>query len=126
MEKPPKWCAVFPFLQTMLNLTKKHCVPCEGGVKPFGQAQIKKYKKEVSLEWSILDGKKLERKFKFKDFKKAIKFVNKVAVVAEAEQHHPDIKIFYNLVTITLWTHSIAGLSENDFIMATKIDQIRI
>lgn len=105
-----------------INLISKKCVPCEGGVPPLTQAQIDSYKKEISSEWQVLDGKKIERKFKFKDFKESMKFVNKVAEIAEQQQHHPDIKIFYSLVTITLWTHAIAGLSENDFIMAAKID----
>ena len=107
-----------------MDLTTKKCVPCEGEVPPFTQEQIETYKKEVSADWQVLDGKKIERKFKFKDFKESMKFVNKVAEIAEQEQHHPDIKIFYSLVTITLWTHAIAGLSENDFIMAAKIDRI--
>ncbi len=98
-------------------------MPCEGGVPPFTPEEVVKYKKEISTDWTVLDEKKLERKFKFKDFKQAMEFVNKVAEVAEKEQHHPDIKIFYNLVTITLWTHAIMGLSENDFIMAAKIDK---
>ncbi|MFI5265344.1 MAG: 4a-hydroxytetrahydrobiopterin dehydratase [Candidatus Levyibacteriota bacterium] len=108
-----------------MDLINKKCVPCEGGVPPFTREQIETYKKEVSGEWQILDGKKIERKFKFKDFKESMEFVNKVAEIAEQEQHHPDIKIFYSLVTITLWTHAIAGLSENDFIMAAKIDRIK-
>lgn len=105
-------------------LAGKKCVPCEGGVPPFDTDKIDKYKKEISSEWTVLDGKKLERKFKFKDFKEAMEFVNKIADIAEEEQHHPDIKIFYNLVTITLWTHAIGGLSENDFILSAKIDAI--
>lgn len=105
-----------------MDLTSKHCIPCEGGVPPFTSEEIGKYKEEISSDWQVLDNKKLERKFKFQDFKEAMQFINKVAELAEKEQHHPDIKIFYNLVTITLWTHAISGLSENDFIMASKID----
>lgn len=108
----------------MSNLVNKKCVPCEGGVLPFSASEVEKYRQEISQEWNVIEEKRLERKFKFEDFKKSMEFVNKVAVVAEEEQHHPDIKIFYNLVTITLWTHAISGLSENDFIMATKIDNI--
>jgi 4a-hydroxytetrahydrobiopterin dehydratase len=107
-----------------MDLTSKKCIPCEGGAKPFRSEQIEEYRKEISSEWQILSLKKIERKFKFKDFKEAIKFVNKTADIAEEEQHHPDIKIFYNLVTITLWTHAVDGLSENDFILASKIDDI--
>lgn len=109
----------------MTDLVNQKCVPCEGGVPPFTPEEVEKYQKEISSEWTVLEGKRLERKFKFKDFKEAMGFVNKVAGVSEEEQHHPDIKIFYSLVTITLWTHAISGLSENDFIMAAKIDQIQ-
>lgn len=109
-----------------MDLTSKKCVPCEGGVPPFTPEEVEKYKKEINPEWTVLEGKRLERRYKFKDFKEAMVFVNKVAEVAEKEQHHPDIKIFYSLVTITLWTHAISGLSENDFIMAAKIDGIEV
>ncbi len=110
----------------MTDLVTKKCVPCEGGIPPFTPLEVEKYLKEISSDWITLEDKRLERKFKFKDFKEAMEFVNKVADVAELEQHHPDIKIFYNMVTITLWTHAISGLSENDFIMAAKIDHTRI
>lgn len=122
MEKPPSLrCAVFPFF---MDLTQKKCVPCEGGTKPFTAEQIEEYKKQVSSEWEVEETHKLYRKFKFKDFKEAMAFVNKVAEIAEEEQHHPDIALFYNIVKLTLWTHAISGLSENDFIMAAKIDEL--
>ena len=109
-----------------MDLTTKKCVPCEGGVPPFTQEQIDVYRKEISGDWEVLDGKKLFLKKKFEDFKTAMVFVNKVAEIAETDQHHPDIEIFYSIVKLTLWTHAIAGLSENDFIMAAKIDQISL
>lgn len=109
----------------MSSLITKKCVPCEGGVPPFTPEEIEKYKKEVSVDWEVVeDGHKIKRKFKFKDFKQAMDFVNKVAEVAESEQHHPNIEIFYNIVNLTLWTHAIAGLSENDFIIAAKVDEV--
>lgn len=109
----------------MSDLVNKKCVPCEGGVPPFTPEQTEEYKKQISDKWELVEERhKLYAKFKFKDFNAAMEFVNKVAAVAEEEQHHPDIKIFYNIVEITLWTHAIMGLSENDFIMAAKIDQI--
>lgn len=107
-----------------MDLASKKCVPCEGGTKPFSPSQVDEYLKELSSGWSVIEEKKIERKFKFEDFKKAMVFVNKVADIAEKEQHHPDIKIFYNLVNITLWTHAIGGLSENDFILAAKIEEV--
>jgi 4a-hydroxytetrahydrobiopterin dehydratase len=109
----------------MKNLLNKKCIPCESGVPPLTLPQVEEYRKQINSLWEVLDdGKKIKRKFKFKDFKEAIVFVNKVSEVAEEVQHHPDIKIFYNIVEITLWTHAIAGLSENDFIVAARIDQV--
>ena len=107
----------------MDDLTKKHCVPCEGGIAPFSPSQIKDYLKEVP-EWTVFDNSKIKREFKFKDFKEAMNFISKVADLAEAEGHHPDIHIFYNKVSLELSTHAIGGLSENDFILAAKIDQV--
>ena len=79
--------------------------------------------KEVPA-WIVIDDKKISRGFKFNHFNQAIFFVNKVADLAEAEGHHPDIHIFYNKVSLELSTHAIGGLSENDFILATKIDRL--
>ena len=110
----------------MTDLTKKKCVPCEGGVSPMGVAEAMKLQEQVK-GWglvTIMGIHNLEKKFKFKDFVVAMKFVNKVAVLAEKEGHHPDITINWNKVTMQLSTHAIKGLSENDFIMAAKIDQL--
>lgn len=89
----------------------------------MGRAAEEKYLKAV-LDWILLkDGShKLRKQFKFKDFKEAIAFVNRIAKIAEEEQHHPDIYVFYNKVQVELFTHAVGGLSENDFIMAKKID----
>lgn len=107
-----------------MNFTQKHCGPCESGVLPIGGEEAQKYLTEV-LSWDLIDdSKKIERGFKFKDFKEAMAFVNKVAELAEAEGHHPDITISWSRVTLILWTHAIGGLSENDFIMAAKINAI--
>jgi len=106
-----------------MDLLKKKCIPCEGrGIKPFDRDQVEGYMAEVP-GW-VLDGdaKKISKEFKFKDFIGAINFVERVADVAEMEDHHPDIHIHYNKVLLELWTHAIAGLSENDFIVAAKID----
>ena len=107
-----------------MNLSDKKCVPCEGSTKPFTKTETEKYLKVLSTPWAVIDDKKILHLYKFKDFKEAIIFVNKVAVVAEAEQHHPDITIVWNKVTITLTTHAIGGLSINDFIMASKIEKL--
>lgn len=108
-----------------MDLTKKHCVPCEEGGSPMSEQDENKYIKQVSSWILVGDGKhKITRQLKFKDFKEAIKFVNKVADLAESEGHHPDIKIVYNKISLDLFTHAIGGLSENDFIIAAKINKL--
>jgi len=107
----------------MGDLKDKRCIPCEGGTPPVSLEDLFEYKKQIHEDWRVTDeGKKIKRDFTFPDFKEAMEFANKVAGVAEEEQHHPDISISYNKVVISLWTHAIGGLSENDFIMAAKID----
>ena len=107
-----------------MDLLNKKCVPCEGGTKPLEQDKINTYLPVLKDKWVVIDDKKIKHEFKFKDFKQAITFINKVAEVAESEGHHPDIYVFYNKVVIELWTHAIGGLSENDFIVAAKIEPL--
>ena len=106
------------------DLSKKHCVPCEGGVEPLKGEKLQYYLPAVP-EWTLVDEIKLEREFSFKNFKAAMEFVNNVADLAEAEGHHPDIYLHnWRKVRITLTTHKIKGLFDNDFIMAVKINTI--
>ena len=105
-----------------MNLTEKKCVPCEGGTAPLTKEEAEKLLKEVT-GWQI-DEKIIKKQFRFKNFIEAMKFVNKVAELAEQEGHHPDMKISWNKVTLELWTHAIGGLSENDFIVAAKVDKL--
>ena len=110
----------------MNKLAKRRCVPCEGGVKPLSEAEARKLLPELEQDWMLIDGgHMLARAFHFKNFVETIAFVNKVARVAEQEQHHPDLSISYNILSIELMTHAINGLSENDFILAAKIDEIK-
>jgi 4a-hydroxytetrahydrobiopterin dehydratase len=106
-----------------MDLTKKHCVPCEGNIPPLDAATVAAYAGNIP-GWKIADNKKLVREFRFKDFKMAMAFVNRVAEIAESEQHHPDISVSYNLVHLKLTTHAIHDLSENDFIVAAKVDAL--
>lgn len=106
----------------IVELSEKKCVPCEGGGDPLPESEAKKLL-EKTPDWN-LNGKKIQREFSFKDFEQAMKFVNEVADIAESEGHHPDIHIHWNKVLLELWTHSMDGLSENDFIVASKIDRI--
>lgn len=107
----------------MNDLKDKKCIPCEGGVPSLDHNEAEKLLAQVSKSWR-LEGKKIHADFKFKDFKEAISFVDKVAEVAESEGHHPDIHLNYNKLRLELTTHAIGGLSENDFIVAAKIDDI--
>jgi 4a-hydroxytetrahydrobiopterin dehydratase len=106
------------------ELLSKNCVPCENGVAPLDQSQANEYLAHT-LGWKLSDDiKKISKDFEFKDFSYAMYFVNQVAKIAEAESHHPSIHISYNKVKLELWTHNIDGLSENDFIVAAKINQL--
>jgi len=108
-----------------MALTEKKCVPCEGGSLPLSDENEDALLQEITA-WNLVrdDVHKLQREFSFKDFKEAMVFVNKLADLAEQEGHHPNIIINYNKVKVELFTHAINGLSENDFIVAAKIDQM--
>ena len=118
-----------PFARSkvMDDLIDKKCIPCEGGVKAFDISEIHKYQKKVD-GWDIVKDEKntflLEKKFKFKNFLESQKFVNNVGEISEAEGHHPDIYYGWGFAKINITTHAIEGLSENDFILAAKIDKI--
>ncbi len=106
------------------DLAAKACFACEGGTPPMPADEVVKYIKQVDSDWKVIDNHHIVREFTFKDFKEAMKFVNAVADIANKEGHHPDIYIFYNKVKLELFTHAVKGLSENDFIMAAKIDKL--
>jgi 4a-hydroxytetrahydrobiopterin dehydratase len=111
----------------MNDLIKKKCVPCEGGVIPFDISEIHKYQKKID-GWDIIKSDKdiyfLEKVFNFKNFKNSQDFINIVGKISEEEGHHPDIIFGWGYAKINITTHAIKGLSENDFILAAKIDQI--
>ena len=109
----------------MSDLIQKHCVPCEGGALPLMRDESAKLL-EQTPGWTIApDGLSLSREFTFKNFVEAMDFANKITPIAEAEGHHPDLSIGWGKVGITLMTHAIGGLSENDFILAAKIALIQ-
>ena len=109
------------------DLFKKKCIPCEGGVIPFDISEIHKYQKKVD-GWNITKDKNeiffLIKKFTFKNFLESQKFVNIVGQISENEGHHPDILFGWGYAEIKITTHAIKGLSENDFILAAKIDHL--
>jgi len=106
----------------MSNLTEKHCAPCHGGVAPLRGDGLRKLSAELP-DWKVIDQHHLARTFAFKDFKTALEFVNRVGGVAEQEGHHPNICFTWGSAKIETYTHAIDGLSENDFILAAKIDE---
>ena len=109
------------------DLLNKKCLPCEGGVIPFDISEIHKYQKKVD-GWDITEDENkiffLHKKFKFENFIKSQNFVNEVGKISEEEGHHPDINFGWGYAEIKITTHAIKGLSENDFILAAKIDKI--
>jgi 4a-hydroxytetrahydrobiopterin dehydratase len=105
-----------------MELASKKCKPCEGGTLPLDLEESRRLLTQIR-GWK-LENKAIQKSFKFKDFAEAMRFVNRVAGLAEEEGHHPDIHISYNRVKLDLTTHAIGGLSENDFIMAAKIDRL--
>ncbi len=107
-----------------MKLTEKRCIPCEGGMPPLKEEEISEYRKLIDKDWKVIDGKKIIKDYAFVNYKHTIDFVNKVADLAEAEGHHPVMHVSYGMIQIELWTHAIDGLSENDFIMAAKIDEL--
>ncbi len=92
---------------------------------PLTNDQAHAFMRELDSSWRVADGQRIVREFSFSNFKKTMVFVNKVAEVAEEEGHHPDMIVSYGKVIVELWTHAIGGLSENDFIVAAKIDTIQ-
>ena len=113
----------------MSDLHNKKCIPCKGNISAFKIDEIHKYLKKVD-GWDIKknDEKKyyLEKNFKFKNFLESQNFINKVGNIAEMEGHHPDIIFGWGYATIKIFTHAIRGLAESDFILAAKVDQIKI
>jgi len=108
----------------MSDLTQQHCVPCEGGVAPYTKAQAEERMSKIP-GWQLRDdGKEISRQLKFKNFKEALAFVNRVGELAEAEGHHPDLELGWGRVGMRSSTHAIKGLSLNDFILAAKINQL--
>ena len=111
----------------MTDLSQKKCKPCEGGISALDISEIHKYQKKID-GWEVTSNEKkiyfLEKEFKFKNFLNSQKFINEVSKISENEGHHPDILFGWGYAKIKITTHAIEGLSENDFILAAKIDQI--
>jgi 4a-hydroxytetrahydrobiopterin dehydratase len=107
----------------MSDLATKTCIPCRGNIPALKGSELRALHTQVP-EWTVVEEHHLTRNFGFPDFKQALGFVNQVGAVAEKEGHHPDILLAWGKAEITMWTHKINGLTESDFIMAAKIDQL--
>jgi 4a-hydroxytetrahydrobiopterin dehydratase len=108
------------------DLADKKCAPCEGGVEPLPPAEVKLLSKQLHKDWKIAaDAKSIKRSLKFKDFYRTMSFVNALAYLANIEDHHPDLTVGYDHCGVTYSTHSIGGLSINDFICAAKLDRLQ-
>ena len=111
-------------MNTDCKLSKKTCVPCRGDLPPLKGVELTKLFNQLGNKWTVVDEHHIEKNYFFTDFKQALAFTDAVGELAETEGHHPDIHLSYGRVKIQLWTHKIDGLSESDFILAAKCDEI--
>ncbi len=108
----------------MSALAEKQCVPCKGGVPPLKGQDLARLAGELDQGWQVVEEHHLEKQYQFKDFRGALAFTNRVGELAEAQGHHPDIYLAWGKVKLILWTHKIKGLTESDFVLAAKADQL--
>lgn len=107
----------------MSGLASKTCVPCRGGVLPLTGAELSELARQVT-GWTVVEEHHITKSFKFPNFREALAFLNRVGELAEAQGHHPDLVLVWGRVDVTSWTHKINGLTESDFILAAKIDEL--
>ncbi len=107
-----------------MELAKQKCVPCEGGTPPLDSKRVRELLPQVKGWRAEKNEHELRKRFEFGTFPETIAFVNRMADLAESEGHHPDFCVHYDVLEVTLSTHAVHGLSENDFILAAKIDQL--
>lgn len=106
------------------ELSKKKCIPCRGGEPPLKGENLANLSKQLNGNWKVVDEHHLEKAYTFGNFRQALEFTNKIGELAEAEGHHPDIYLAWGKVKLMIWTHKIDGLTESDFILAAKVDEI--
>ncbi len=106
------------------DLVKRTCAPCTGDATPLRGEAAASLHAQLDSQWTLVADHHLERIFSFPDFREALTFVNRVGEIAEQQGHHPNIQLTWGSVTVTIWTHAIDGLTENDFILAAKTDEV--
>lgn len=104
-------------------LADRTCVPCQGGVPPLHGDALQDFARQLGGGWTVVNGHHLEKEFRFRNFRDALAFVNRVGAAAEQQGHHPDIEFGWGRVKLLVWTHKIGGLTESDFVFAAKADQ---
>lgn len=104
------------------RLAGQTCEPCHGGMPTLPQERVDELRRELDAGWEVIEGHHLEKTFEFADFSAALDFVNRVGELAEAEGHHPDLHLAWGRVDVQIWTHAVDGLTENDFVLAAKIE----
>ena len=108
----------------MSSLANRRCIPCQGGVPPLQQQEYKPLLEELNCGWKVIEGHHLKKLYTFSNFRRALEFTIAIGNLAEEENHHPDIRLSWGRVGVEIWTHKIGGLSESDFILAAKIEEI--
>ena len=106
------------------RLADKECEPCKGGVPPLAGDELEALHRELDAGWEIVEDHHLEKSFEFPDFVTALEFVNRVGELAEEQGHHPDLYLSWGEVRVQIWTHKIDGLTESDFVLAAKIEEL--
>jgi 4a-hydroxytetrahydrobiopterin dehydratase len=107
----------------MSSLANEKCVPCRGGVPALKGEELAALARELGGAWRIAGEHHLEKEFRFPDFARALAFTNAIGAIAEEEGHHPDIHLAWGKVRVTIWTHTVDGLTRADFVLAAKIDR---
>lgn len=107
----------------MSALAEKKCPPCDEATKPLAGPELEKLQRKLASDWKVMDGHHLEKLFKFPDFRQALDFTNRVGEIAEEAGHHPDIYLTWGKVRLQVFTHKVNGLTENDFVLASKFEE---
>ncbi len=110
--------------QTVHELTNEQCVPCQAGTPPLRGNALRTIRAKLGPGWDLIGEHHLEKEFNFRNFRDALAFTNRVGELAEQQNHHPDIYLTWGKVRISIWTHKVEGLTQNDFVLAAKIDDL--
>jgi 4a-hydroxytetrahydrobiopterin dehydratase len=106
------------------TLAEMKCVPCKSGTPPLKGAELSLLHQQLGAGWQVIQENHLEKEYKFKDFREALAFTNRVGELAEQQNHHPDLYLAWGKVKVTLWTHSAGGLTQSDFVLAAKVERL--